>query len=227
MLPFGYISASYSTLCPQERHGSALRSAASPRHSFPMCGKFTQMMSWSEVHDLSDLVGRTDAEDGRDKEDFTTPMRFAEVIYLAPSGERRTARMRWGFSDLKAASPVERPKHMHARGETIDELPTFRTAFAKARGIVLTKTFNTGEELPNGKVRQWVIAPRDGKPIPLGVIFERWTHRTEGELLCFVMVTTAVSAQLSRLTDRMPYVVQPGHWAKWLGEVPASAAELK
>jgi len=192
-----------------------------------MCGKFTQMMSWSEVHDLSDLVGRTDSEDSRDKEDFTTPMRFAEVIYLAPSGTRRTARMRWGFSDLKASSPIERPKHMHARGETIDELPTFRGAFTNARGIVLTKTFNIGEELPNGKTRQWIITPRDGMLIPLGVIFERWTHRTEGELLCFVMVTTAVSAQLSHLTDRMPYVVQPDHWATWLGEAPASAPELK
>ena len=185
------------------------------------------MVSWSEVHDLSDLAGRTDAEDSRDKEDFTTPMRFAEVIYLAPSGGRQTARMRWGFSDLKATTPSERPKHMHARGETIDELPTFRGAFAKARGIVLTKTFNIGEEQPNGKVRQWIITPHDGKPIPLGVIFERWTHRTEGELLCFVMVTTPVSTQLSPLTDRMPYVVQPDHWGRWLGEVPASTAALK
>jgi putative SOS response-associated peptidase YedK len=192
-----------------------------------MCGKFTQMMSWSEVHDLSDLVGRTATEEGRDKEDFTTPMRFAEVIYLDAAGKRRTGRMRWGFSDLNATTPIERPKHMHARGETIDQLPTFRGAFANARGIVLTKTFNIGEELANGKTRQWTIAPRDGKPIPLGVIFERWTHRTEGELLCFVMVTTAVSAQLSRLTDRMPYVVQPDRWARWLGEAPASTAELK
>jgi putative SOS response-associated peptidase YedK len=192
-----------------------------------MCGKFTQMMSWNEVHDLSDLVGRADHKDGQDREEFTTPMRFAEVIHLAPSGTRRTARMRWGFSDLKANSPIERPKHMHARGETIDELPTFRNAFARARGIVLTKTFNIGEELPNGKTKQWIITPRDGHPIPLGVIFERWTHRTEGELLCFVMVTTPVSTQLSRMTDRMPYVVQPDHWAKWLGEAPASTAELK
>ena len=82
-------------------------------------------------------------------------------------------------------------------------------------------------ELPNGKTKQWIITPRDGHPIPLGVIFERWTHRTEGELLCFVMVTTPVSTQLSRMTDRMPYVVQPDHWAKWLGEAPASTAELK
>lgn len=185
------------------------------------------MMSWNEVHDLSDLVGRADHKDGQDREECTTPMRFAEVIHLAPSGTRRTARMRWGFSDLKANSPIERPKHMHARGETIDELPTFRNAFARARGIVLTKTFNIGEELPNGKTKQWIITPRDGHPIPLGVIFERWTHRTEGELLCFVMVTTPVSTQLSRMTDRMPYVVQPDHWAKWLGEAPASTAELK
>jgi putative SOS response-associated peptidase YedK len=192
-----------------------------------MCGKFTQMMSWSRVHDLADLVGGAAAGGIEDKEDFTTPMRFAEVIRLASSGRRETVRMRWGFADLKAKSPADRPKHMHVRAETIDELPTFRGAFANARGIVLTKTFNIGEELPNGKTRQWIITPRNGEPIPLGVIWERWTHRTEGELLCFVMVTTPVDRLLSPLTDRMPFVIQPDQWAKWLGEEHASIRELK
>jgi hypothetical protein len=70
--------------------------------------------------------------------------------------------MRWGFADARAKTPLERPRHMHARAETIDRLPTFADAFAHARGLVPVKTFKVGEELPNGRVKQWVITPRDG-----------------------------------------------------------------
>jgi len=114
-----------------------------------MCGKFTQMMSWQGVHDLSDLIGQP----AGGAEDYTTPMRFADVIRLDASGKRETARMRWGFAELRSKTPLDKPGHMHARGETIDELPTFRAAFERARGIVLTKTFNIGEDLPNGRMR--------------------------------------------------------------------------
>ena len=190
-----------------------------------MCGKFTQMMSWRDVHSLSDLIGRP-LEAGPGAEDFKTPMRFADVIRLDAAGKRQVSSMRWGSASLRAKTPGDRPEHMHARGETIDELPTFRGAFKHARGIVLTKTFNIGEELPNGKIKQWTLTPRDGQPIALGVIWERWTNR-EAELLTFVMVTTQANAQIARLDDRMPFVLRPDQWAAWLGETPATAAELK
>ncbi len=187
-----------------------------------MCGKFTQMMSWQGVHDLSDLIGQP----AGGAEDYTTPMRFADVIRLDASGKRETARMRWGFAELRSKTPLDRPGHMHTRAETIDELPTFRGAFERARGIVLTKTFNIGEDLPNGRTRQWTVTPRDGRPVPLGVIWERWINR-ETELLTFVMVTVPANTLLSSVTDRMPFVLRPEQWAKWLGEELASLTELK
>ncbi|MFA5955081.1 hypothetical protein [Hyphomicrobium sp.] len=46
---------------------------------------------------------------------------------------------------------------MHVRSETIDRRPTFDNAFAHGRVILVVHTFNEGEELPNGKTKQWVI----------------------------------------------------------------------
>jgi putative SOS response-associated peptidase YedK len=162
-----------------------------------------------------------------DELQMLTPMRFASVIRLDPDGRRETIAMRWGFANARAKMPLERPRHMHARAETIDVLPTFANAFARGRGLVLVKTFDVGEELPSGKVRQWVVSPRDGRPLALAVIYERWTDRNEGELLTFVMVTVPAGPLLARVTDRMPAVIAPEHWSAWLGEVPAPAEELK
>ena len=41
------------------------------------------------------------------------------------------------------------------------------------------------------------------------------------------MVTTGPNALIGKITDRMPAVLPPRHWAKWLGEEPATAGELK
>lgn len=190
-----------------------------------MCGKFTMMMSWREVHDLSELT--TTSTSAVADEVVGTPMRMVPVIHLDEDGRRTTKMMRWGFADRHAKTPMERPKHMHARAETIDVLPTFAGAFAENRGIILTKTFNIGETKPNGKVVQHTITPRDGRPIPLGVIWERWTDRSEGELLTFVMVTTDANSLIRPKDDRMPAVIPQEACPLWLGEKKAPLAEVK
>lgn len=187
-----------------------------------MCGKFTQMMSWREVHDYSDFLPSSG-----DELETVTPMRMASVLCLDADGKRRNVRMRWGFVGRNARNPTGRPDHIHARAETIDQLPTFRDAFAQARGLLVVSSFNEGEEISPSKTIQHVITPKDGKPLAIAVIWERWTHRNEGELYTFVMATVPANKLISRITDRMPAIVAPADWAKWLGEEPASIAELK
>lgn len=191
-----------------------------------MCGKFTQMMSWRKLRDLSDLVGTPDAFQP-DEAVIGTPMRMSRVVHLDEAGARANSAMRWGFVDRRAKSPLERPKHMHARAETVDTLPTFADAFAYRRGILLTKTFNVGQELPTGKIIQHTITPRDGKPIAVAVVWERWENRDEGTLLTFVMVTTPPNRLIATVTDRMPAIIQAEHWPLWLGETGAPLADIK
>jgi putative SOS response-associated peptidase YedK len=83
-----------------------------------------------------------------------------------------------------------------------------------------------GEELTNGKTKQWVITPNDGQPIAIAVIFEEWRNGPEA-LLTFVMVTTPPNALIARITDRMPAIVPRETWATWLGETDASLEDVK
>jgi putative SOS response-associated peptidase YedK len=187
-----------------------------------MCGKFTQYASWQKVHAFSQpLVIKTEA----DEVVVSTPMRFANIMRMSAVGGREMVPMRWGYAGHEDPNP-SRPKHMHVRAETIDQRRTFAHAFASSRGILMVSTFNEGEELTNGKTKQWVVTPNDGQPIAIAVIFEEWRNGPE-TLLTFVMVTTPPNALIARITDRMPAILPREAWPAWLGETNAPLADVK
>ena len=183
-----------------------------------MCGKFTQLSSWRDVVAFSAPLREGDVV-------VATPMAMAQIIRLDETGARESVPMRWGFARKGAPNPA-RPEHMHARCETIDTRPTFADSFAKRRGILLVQTFNEGEELPSGRKKQWVITPKDGKPIGVAVIYEAWVNGDE-RLSTFVQVTTPANALIAKITDRMLAILRPEDWPVWLGETPATLAQVK
>lgn len=185
-----------------------------------MCGKFVQMKDWEATVELAELI----LSNTHGLTETVTPMRVASVIRLNADGAREVARMRWGLVPPNAADQNIGTQFIHARAETIDEKPTYRDAFFNRRGLVIVRTFNEGKEITPTKTEQHVITPRDGKPIAIAVIWERWRKMP---LESFAMVTTAANALIGTITDRMPAVIAPEHWGKWLGEEPATSAELK
>lgn len=187
-----------------------------------MCGKFTQMMSWSELVTLADLVGGPAGP-----LETVTPMRFANVIRLDAEGRREVARMRWGFVPAGARDPSDGTKFIHVRAETIEQKPTFRDAFTKRRGIVVVNTFNEGKEITPRKTEQHVVTLKERRATAIAVIWERWSEASKGVLETFAMVTVPPNALIGTITDRMPALLADDDWAKWLGEQPASVAELK
>lgn len=166
--------------------------------------------------------------DGEDRIERLTPMRFANILVIDENGERQLVPMRWGIVVPWQASPV-----IHARCETIDSKPTFKEAFAKRRGILVTKTFNEGKEVPSSKLggksktEQYTIRPKDNKPVSIAVIFQQYSDPSGAGFWTFAMVTTPNNDLIGTITDRMPAVLQPGDWPKWLGEEPATPDELK
>lgn len=188
-----------------------------------MCGKFTQMLAWSALVELSDLIDSIEIG----PTETATPMRVASVIRLNKDGKRIVARQRWGLVPPGARDPSIGTQFIHARAETIDQRPTYRDAFLHRRGLLIVRTFNEGKEITPTKTEQHVITPRDGKPIAIAVIWERWGEPHAGALESFAMVTVSANKLISTITDRMPAVIPYEDWSKWLGEEPASVEELK
>lgn len=191
-----------------------------------MCGKFTAMASWREVVAFSQpLTGGN--FDGEEREiTFRVMGNLPVIIWDRETGKRRVAPMRWGFPHRQ---DWRRPDPIHARAETIEQKPTFRDAFHDGqRGIVLFKTFNEGEELPNGKTQQYTIRMGDRDAAGFAFLWRR--YELEGlptPLLACVMATVPANALIAPITDRMPAILALDDWAKWLGEESATVDELK
>jgi putative SOS response-associated peptidase YedK len=199
-----------------------------------MCGKFTAMLTWGEYCTLAGVgtsgregdTGSADAMDPEKNLGTFTPMAAAPVLHLGPVRQRRITPMRWGWFSHSAADPARGFSHLHARSEEIDRTPTWSEPFRERRGVVFTKQFNIGEELPNGKVQQWLCSRADGKPMALAVLYgERET--VQGPFRTFVMVTTASCPPLDMRDSRMPAILGENEVADWIGLTGASPQDLK
>lgn len=185
-----------------------------------MCGIFTQMGSWEKVVAFSEALTATEGT-----VETVTPMRFATVVHLDDSGVRKTTKMRWGAAEKDSNAPGNFPKHIHA---TVEKLDTYWRYLSHQRGILIVKTFNEGKDL--GKTTlQHTITPKDGRPLGIAVIYEKWVQENDAELFTFIMMTTPANKQIrdGDVTDRMPAVLTPEKWGTWLGETDATLDELK
>lgn len=186
-----------------------------------MCGKFTQNYTWPQVHAYSNLFAAAAAPEV-EAEGAITPMRFALALHIA-DGVPAVTPMRWGFAGRDDHEP-HRPRHMHARAETVDVLPTFAQAFAQRRCVILVDSFNEGEEI-GARTQQWTIAPRNDALIAIAAIYEAW-EREGRTLYTYVMVTTPPNALIGKITDRMPAILPPHAVETWLKGPPDAAKAL-
>ena len=90
-----------------------------------MCGKFTQMYTWHEARAFSQPL-TVEPEPDAAALVIATPMRVGKIMRLDAQGKRELIDMRWGFAGRDDAAPTK-PRHMHARSETVDTLPKTAT----------------------------------------------------------------------------------------------------
>lgn len=188
-----------------------------------MCGKFTAMYSWRQVHAFSQPLT---VSPGDDVVTYRPMSNLPVIVFDKKTGTRRIVPMRWGFPHR---SNPNRPDPIHVRSETIDQKPTFKDAFLNGqRGIVVMQTFNEGKELPSGKTEQWTINPGDGIPRGFAFLWRRYEIAgLPAPLFACVMATVPPNKLIAEITDRMPAILEAEDWAKWLGEENASPADAK
>ncbi|HEY1711085.1 MAG TPA: SOS response-associated peptidase family protein [Rhizomicrobium sp.] len=205
-----------------------------------MCGKFTAMYSWREVHAFSQPL-TAPAEDGPTPEANDTVVTYRPVdllpviIWDREASQRRIVPMRWGFPHR---SNPNRPDPIHARSESIDQKATFKDAFlAGQRGVVVFRTFNEGEETTTStgkpKTIQWTIDPQDSIPRGFAFVWRRFEIGGEPPFLAAVMCTVPANELIRRkimanqADPRMPAILEDVDWTAWLGETPATPDQAK
>jgi putative SOS response-associated peptidase YedK len=70
----------------------------------------------------------------------------------------------------------------------------------------------------------YAIAMKDGSPFGLGALWENWKDPATGEWIrTFTVITTDANDLVTEIHDRMPLILAPGDYARWLGDEPDPA----
>lgn len=154
------------------------------------------------------------------------PSRPAPVVRRHPeTGQRHLDLLRWGLLPHFAKDRAGARKPINCRAETVATSAMFRGAFARRRCLVPAAAFYEWQPVPGGK-QPCAIARADGEPLALGAIWESWTAPDGNIERSFAILTTAPNAEMAKLHNRMPLVLERADWPAWLGEVDADPIAL-
>ncbi|HQR45098.1 MAG TPA: SOS response-associated peptidase [Thermoanaerobaculia bacterium] len=142
------------------------------------------------------------------------PQSEAPVI-VAEGGARRLVPMRWGLVPSWSKDAASAYRMINARAETAPEKPSFRGPFRRQRALVPADGFYEWKREGAGK-RPFALWLASREPFAMAGLWDRWKTPEGGELLSFTILTTAASASVSPIHDRMPVILPPAAEATWL-----------
>jgi len=140
-------------------------------------------------------------------------------------GSRHLGKMRWGLIPSWAKDATIGNKLANARGETVAEKPSFRSAFKYHRCIIPATGFYEWK-MEEGVKYPWYISLNSGEPMAFAGLWETW-HPKEGEAIesCCI-ITTDANTLMQPIHDRMPVILDPDQWAIWLSPLEQQADKL-
>jgi putative SOS response-associated peptidase YedK len=160
------------------------------------------------------------------------PTTDVPIVRVNAEGQRELVRMRWGLVPRWAKDPSIGVRMINARGETIADKPSFRTAYRRHRCLLPADGFYEWMSLPRRSDDEPLrrqpqrIGMADGSLFGLAGLYERWRSE-DGEVLdSCAIVTTEANSLLKAVHDRMPVIVPREHHARWLDPASADVADL-
>ena len=126
------------------------------------------------------------------------------------------------FPICPPSDPKGGRKPINAKCETVRTLPSFREAYRKRRCILPVDGFFEWKAIKGQKAKQpYAIAMKDGSPFGIGGLWENWRDLTSGEWVrTFAIITTDANELVAEIHDRMPLILAPTDYARWLSEEP-------
>jgi len=144
------------------------------------------------------------------------PQSEVPVVHETRDGDRVVTLMRWGLVPHWARDPSIGHKLNNARAEGVFDKASFRQAIRRRRCLLPASGFYEWQPTPAGK-QPWFVTPRGDLPFAMAGMFEAWRpdESSEWVLTCCIL-TTAANALMAPIHDRMPVMVAPADWARWL-----------
>ncbi|NMG39090.1 SOS response-associated peptidase [Chelativorans sp. ZYF759] len=142
---------------------------------------------------------------------------------------RRAMLVRWGFLPGWVKDPKDFPLLINARSETAASKNSFRAAMRHRRVLIPASGFFEWRRSEGRKSQAYFIRPRDGGIVAFGGLLETYADAGGSEIDTAAILTTAANRAIAHIHDRMPVIIQPDDFSRWLDCIsnePADVADL-
>jgi putative SOS response-associated peptidase YedK len=154
------------------------------------------------------------------------PTQDVPVVRVNRAGERELAQVRWGLVPRWAKDPSIGVRMINARAETLADKPAYRMALRQHRCLVPASGFYEWKPRPGGGKQPMHVGMKDGAPFAMAGLTERWLS-PEGEVLdTCTIVTTEANSLVAPLHDRMPLIIAPEDYERWLDRAEDDVTDL-
>ena len=112
---------------------------------------------------------------------------------------------------------------INARAETAADRPAFREAMKRRRCLVPADGFYEWQKQEGSKRKQpYLIRMKDDRSFAFGGLWESW-WRGDDRIESFTILTTSPNVLVAPIHDRMPVIVPPGEYDRWLDPAVGAA----
>ena len=151
------------------------------------------------------------------------PTQPALIVRNGPDAQRELVLVRWGLIPSWAKEPNQiKTTLINARAESAAGKPSFRGPLRHRRCLVPATGFYEWTGRPGAK-QPHHMTPRDGSLMALGGLWEHWLGADGSELETMTILTVEANQSMARLHDRMPLIIQPDDFDRWLDCRPGTA----
>jgi len=142
---------------------------------------------------------------------------------------RKALLVRWGLIPGWAKNPKDLPLLINARAETAIEKAAFRAAMRHRRALIPASGFYEWKRDGTGKSQPFWIQPKGGGVFAFAALMETYAEPGGSEIDTGAILTTAANDDIRPIHDRMPVVIAPENYARWLDcrtQEPRDVADL-
>jgi putative SOS response-associated peptidase YedK len=185
-----------------------------------VCGRFNQTASGEEVAEAFGL----DATSELAPRYNIAPTQPIVVVGLQPkSGRRGLSQLSWGLVP-RGALDKERG-FINARSETAWEKTAFAEAFAQRRCLIPATGFYEWQKLDPRRRQPWLLRLAAPGPFAFAGLWEPPAVFAGAKPTCTIL-TTQPNDVTRPIHDRMPVILDPSDYERWL-DPRATLAELR
>ncbi len=144
-------------------------------------------------------------------------------IVLGRDGQRTFTPAKWGLLPAWVKDPKAFKANMfNARAESLAEKASFRGPLRRKRAIIPASGFYEWHREGGHKTPHYIGLP-EGQPLGFAGLYDVWND----EVLSYTIITTTPNELMKTIHDRMPVILSPEDYGRWLDPALVEAEEVE